>query len=154
MAYIYSGGQTRHIYINLSPWTPEEICVKFNLDDKSSLGAEGWEWKFLFWVKHWMPDRGPIPLKNMGTLVTLLVSLLSYSNLWEHGPLQTKWLGTFLIILPPFFNLTSAVWSKFGDPSLKGSRVIVQTSDWLTQMDGHRHRQQQYHYPKATIDLR
>ena len=40
-------------------------------------------------------DRWPIPLKNMGTLVTFWGSLMLYchlwiSNLWGHGPLQPK----------------------------------------------------------------
>ena len=37
------------------------------------------------------------------------------------------------------------LWSKFGDPSLNGSRVIARTSKWLThrQTDRHTHTQTQ-----------
>ena len=40
-------------------------------------------------------DRWPIPLKNMGTFITFLGSLLLYchswiSNMWGHWPLQPK----------------------------------------------------------------
>ena len=37
------------------------------------------------------------------------------------------------------------LWSKFGDPSLNGSRVIARTSKWLThiQTDTHTHTQTQ-----------
>ena len=36
-------------------------------------------------------------------------------------------------------TLTKVFWSKFGDPSLKVSRVIVRTSKWLTHTDRHTH---------------
>ena len=47
------------------------------------------------------------------------------------------------------------LWSKFGDPSLNGWRVIARTSKWLphTRTDGHTDRRRQRQYPKAKTGL-
>ena len=53
------------------------------------------------------------------------------------------------------------LWSKFGDPTLNGSRVIARTSKWLTHRlthththtDTHTHRRRQRQYPKAKTGL-
>ena len=51
-----------------------------------------------------------ITLENMGTLVTFwdqFYYTAIISNLWGHGPLQTKQLGTFLILLCKMFPFSS-----------------------------------------------
>ena len=48
------------------------------------------------------------------------------------------------------------IWSKFGDPSLKWSRVVARTSKWLTHTHTthtHTHRRRRWQYPKAKTGL-
>ena len=42
-------------------------------------------------------------------------------------------------------------WSKFGDPSLKGSRIMARISKWLIQTDTHTRSQR--HHPKTKTGL-
>ena len=50
--------------------------------------------------------------------------------------------------LPPNQGLLP-LWSKFGNPSLNGSRVLTRTSDWHTHTHRHTHRRRRWQYPKA-----
>ena len=128
-----------------------------------------------FKVKFDLKGQSQFPPKTIGILTMLfctsclnLVILASMGNeLWcglaQNGVnsdfLRTVWSWrSRLIALKNIRDLYQGLlylWSKFGDPSLKGSWVIVRKSMWIphTRTDWHTNRRRQRQYPKAKTGL-